>query len=155
MMNNQVLLNKINSFFSTDLEKSMANIMIMQNDDGTYELFNKYIISTEHADVVVKSKYTHTVKKFSSLPIAVTWCIFDKRNKIAELNRVEYLDQMLSGLNYSITLHKKLFKNNKDMTFISLAKLSQDLYKKKLLNTELMEYIAESKIWQLKQFSKN
>lgn len=154
-MNNQVLLNKINSFFSTDLEKSMANVMIMQNDDGTYELFNKYIISIENSDVVVKSKHTHTIKKFSSLPVAVTWCIFDKRNKITELNRVEYLDQMLSGLSYSITLHKKLFKNNKDTTFISLAKLSQDVYKKKLLNNELMEYIAESKIWQLKQFSKN
>lgn len=154
MMNNQILLNKINSFFSTDLEKSMANVMIMQNDDGSYELFDKYIISTEDSNVIVKSKYTHTVKNFSSLPVAVTWCIFDKRNKIIELNRVEYLDRMIAGLNSSILVHKKIFKNNKDMAFISLAKLSQDSYKKKLLSTELMEYIKESKIWQLKQFSK-
>lgn len=146
-------MDKINSFFSIDLEKTVSNIMIIKNEVGNYELFNKYIILLENDTVVVQTKYTHTIKNFSSLPIAVTWCIFDKRNKILETKRIEQLDQMLTSLNSSIILHKKMFNGNKDTNFISLAKLSEDLYKKKILRNELDGYVKESKIWQLKQFS--
>lgn len=152
-MNNKVLMDKINSFFSTNLEKTLSNVIIIKSDLDNYELFNKYIITLENDEVVVQSKHTYTVKKFSSLPIAVTWCIFDKRNKILETKRIEYLDQMLSGLDSSIILHKKMFRGKNDANFISLAKLSEDLYKKKILRSELYGYIKDSKNWQLKQFS--
>ena len=152
-MNNKFLMDKINAFFSTDLEKTVNNILIIQDETGNYELFNKYIVSYVNDSITVQIKHTYTVKQFSSLPVAVTWCIFDNRNKIMQSNRIEYLDQLLTGLDSSILLHKKIFKNNKDMRFISLAKLSEDLYKKKILRKELLNYVSDSKVWQLKQFS--
>ncbi len=152
---NDLNLKKINSFFSPTLEKSVSSILITVDDEGNYELFDKYIISKKKDNtIVVNFKYSYTTKQFSTLPIAVSWCIFDKRNRISETQRIEYLDAILSGLNTSIIVHKKGLNTTKDeeAKHISLAKLSEDEHKKKILNKELTKLILDSKMYQLKQF---
>lgn len=150
-MNN--IAQKINNFFDTDLEKTVQNVIVLQDEYGNYELFNKYHLKLENNFISVSSKYSYTVKNFSSLPVAVTWCIFDKRNKIVECKRIEYLDNMLIGIESSILLHKNIIRKNSDNKFISLAKLSQDQYKRKALLKEMKKFIKDSKNWQMRQFS--
>ena len=137
------------------LEKSVSSVLITVDDFGNYELFDRYIISKNTAnEIQVRFKHSHTVKQFSALPIAVSWCIFDKRNKISETQRIEYLDTILSGLNSSILVHRKSLNTRKDeeSKYISLAKLSEDEHKKKVLNKELAKLILDSKQYQLRQF---
>lgn len=150
-MNN--IAQKINNFFDSDLEKTVQNVAVLRNEYGNYELFNKYDIKLENNLVTVTTRHSYTVKNFSSLPVAVTWCIFDKRNKIVECKRIEYLDNMLIGIDSSIFLHKKIIRKNSENKFIALAKLSQDQYKKKVLLEEIKKFIKESKNWQMKQFN--
>lgn len=152
-MNN--LIQKVYNFFNTDLEKTVQNVIMLQDDCGNYELFNKYYLKIENNLVTVSSKHSYTVKQFSTLPIAVTWCIFDKRNKIIESKRIEYLDNLLIGIESSILVHKKMISKNHEDKFIALAKLSQEQHKKQSILTEIKKYIKESKIWQLKQFRQN
>lgn len=153
-MNNNIL-DKVNNFFDKNLEKSVQNVIILQDEFGNYELFNNYHLTNTNDTVTVSCKYSHTVKQFSSLPVAVAWCIFDKRNKIYECTRIEYLDQMLLGVKSSILLHEKIITKSNDLEnkFISLSKLSQDQHKKQKVLTELKKFIKESKIWQLRQFN--
>lgn len=149
--------NKLDSFFSTDLEKTVADIIILENANGGYELFNKYDLYKKNNFVKVVVRHTYTVKEFSSLKIAVSWCIFDKRNKIVEAKRLEQLDQLLTGISVSIHAHKKTLavSSNIDHKLIVSAKLSNDQHKKKLLIHEISGLIQNSKNWQLGQFNKN
>ena len=103
-------LNKLDSFFSADLEKTVADVIILQHSTGGYELFNKYDLYKENNFVKVMVRYTHTIKEFSSLKVAMSWCIYDKRNKITEAKRLEQLDQLLTGINVAINSHKKTEK---------------------------------------------
>lgn len=150
-------LNKLDSFFSADLEKTVADVIILQNSTGGYELFNKYDLYKENNFVKVMVRYTHTIKEFSSLKVAMSWCIYDKRNKITEAKRLEQLDQLLTGINVAINSHKKTLSVSKniDHKLIVSAKLSNDQHKKKLLTHEISGLIQNSKNWQLSQFNKN
>lgn len=154
-MTSNKLLEKINSFFSNELIKNVSDIAIFQREDGGYELFNKYIITQTSNGFDVGLIHGYNIKSFSSLPNAVTWCIFDKRNKLSKTARIEYLDKMLSGVELSIMIHKKMIFTGKDpeARFISVAKLTEDHHRKKLMHKEMLEYIIESKNLQTKQFA--
>lgn len=156
MMNEQVL-DKMSSFFYNELLKNLSNVFIFKDDDNSYLLYDRYYVTKTDKGIEVTLKYGHNNKVFNTLQNAVTWCIYDKRNKIDIANRVEFLDQMISGLNSSISINKKIIggKNDLDTKYIALAKLSESKYKKKNMMNELLGYVRDSKEWQLKQFSKN
>ena len=156
MMNEQVL-DRMSSFFYNELLKNLSNVFIFKDDDNSYLLYDRYYVTKTDKGIEVTLKYGHNNKVFNTLQNAVTWCIYDKRNKIDIANRVEFLDQMISGLNSSISINKKIIdgKNDLDTKYIALAKLSESKYKKKNMMNELLGYVRDSKEWQLKQFSKN
>mgnify|MGYP003332683708 FL=1 len=87
---------------------------------------------------------------FYSLKNAVTWCIFQKRNKLREANRVEYLDKSLESIRNMIVWHKTLIKKVTDpeIRLIYLAKLSYDDSKRRTLLKELNSFLQEGKGWQ-------
>jgi hypothetical protein len=155
-MNEQVL-DRMSSFFYNELLKNLSNVFIFKDDDNSYLLYDRYYVTKTDKGIEVTLKYGHNNKVFNTLQNAVTWCIYDKRNKIDIANRVEFLDQMISGLNSSISINKKIIdgKNDLDTKYIALAKLSESKYKKKNMMNELLGYVRDSKEWQLKQFSKN
>lgn len=148
-------ISKINKFFKKELLTTIPDVGIIKNDDGTYELFDKYVITKKEEYYVLTMKYTFTEKTFSSLKNAVTWCIFDKRNKINILTRIEELDRMIIGSDISINIHKRLIDKcvDKDQKLIYVAKLSQEQLKKKKYTSELLSFIADSKDWQSQRFA--
>ena len=149
-------LKKLDKFISTDIIGNLQDVVIYQDQDGSYQLFNTYRIAKgSDKEFIVTMNHTYTEKVFYTLKNAVTWCTYDKRNKFYESNRIVELDNRLGGLEVDISIHYKLFKTVKDDNdkLIYLAKLNEDRTKKRSFTTELTRYVEESKIWQQKRFN--
>lgn len=147
---------KIYDFFNKDFINHTSNIAIFKNQDGSYELFNRYEITGSKNDgYVITIKHSFTSIFFYSLKNAVTWCIFEKRNKIYESNRIVHLDHSLNNIKNMRLWHKKLLKNTKniDRKMVYLAKLSFDCNKYNNLLKELNEFTTTSKFWQTQVYN--
>jgi len=139
----------------TEIDK-LADLSIFQESDGSYLLFNKYSI--------VKTKDGYTVKQnhlidgdvsFYVLKHAVTWCTYDKRNRIMDSNRIVHLDRELTSLDSAIAIHQNLAKKSKelDSKLIYLAKLGEEKVRRNRIQQELQSYVLESKFWQIRRFN--
>ena len=149
---------KIYDFFNKDFIKNISDIAILKQDDGSYELFDKYFIKGSKSDgYSVSVKHSFTTVFFYSLKNAVTWCIFQKRNKVREASRIEHLDKSLESIRNMIVWHKTLIEKVKDpdTKLIYLAKLSYDDSKKRSLIKELNSFLLEGKGWQNNRLSHN
>lgn len=154
-MNNQI--EKIEKFFSKDFILKYKNLMIFQNENGSYDLFDRYTVSSKHnAGYKLVSKYNSTQKTFFSLKNAVSWCIFDYRNKFAERNRIEYLDAAIVSIESEIQVHKSLVNKktiNYEDKLVYYSKLSEELIKKKQFQEEMNSFVIQSKMWQVEKFA--
>lgn len=149
-------IEKITNFLYEEYSKKIDDIFIFKNDDGSFELFNKYTITkNNNKTYTVTSKFSDLSVCFYILKNAVTWCIFDKRNKITDAKKIKELDQKIDGLDIAIVNHTKLIKKstNLENLLIYSAKLKEEQLKKQKIITELNEFILRSKLWQTKQFS--
>ena len=147
---------QLEKLMKTDFVGQLEDVIIFQNPDNSYELFNAYHINkNDNNEYVVKMHTTFTSHNFNTLKHAVAWCTFDKRNMLYQSNRILKLDSLLAGLEVDISLHTKLFKKakNTDDRLIFLSKLSEDKLKKRQITEELYTYINDSKRWQTKRFN--
>lgn len=157
MNKKQKAIDSIEKLIKADLLDGLEDIIIFQNTDGSYELFNAYTINkTKNKEYVVTMRTTFTTHIFYSMKNAVAWCTFDKRNMLYKAKRVLALDNLLGGIEVDIALHTKIFKNTKaaDDKLIYLSKLSEDKYKKRRITDELYQYINDSIRWQTKRFNR-
>lgn len=148
---------QLEKLMKSDFLGDLEDVIIFQNTDGSYELFNTYRIAKNvKNEYVVTMLTTFTTYQFYTLQHAVAWCTYDKRNLIYQSERIIQLDNLLAGLDVDILLHTKIFKNTKNPEdrLIFLAKLSEDKLKKKLITDELYTYINDSKRWQIKRFNR-
>lgn len=155
MISNKIAT-KINDFFNREYKKGAADISIFKNEDGSYELFDKFIITNQNNKFQVTKKTSYTIKTFASLKNAVSWCIYDQRNKITEMNRIEQLDRLLFSIDAEIQLHLNLIQKTKniDNKLIYYAKLSDEKVKRKAAQDECSRLIKLSETWQIDRFNK-
>ena len=156
MNNSESILLKLDKFVEKQIH-DIPNLIIMHNEDGSYELYDSFIIVKKNNKFEVTKKTSYSNKNFFTLKNAVTWCIFEYRNKIIEANRVENLDRIISSIMGEIEVHKYLMKKTTDIDkkFVYLSKLSDSVHKKTIAFKELNNLITDSKYWQLEQFYKN
>ena len=120
---------QLEKLMQTEFVGQLEDVIIFQNPDNSYELFNTYHINKNDTnEYIVKMHTTFTCHNFNTLKHAVAWCTFDKRNLIYQSNRILKLDNLLAGLEVDISLHTKMFKNakNSDDRLIFLSKLEQN-----------------------------
>lgn len=136
--------------------KSLQDIAIFQDENGDYNLFNKYVIQKTDNEYTVTIEHSFNTHAFSSLKNATVWCTLDKRNKILEANNMLVLDQRLAGLDSAIVIHSALVKKakNDEDKLIYLSKLSQERAKKRKVLSEIDHYIQDSKRWQLARMTR-
>lgn len=153
-MNNKIVA-KVSEFLAKEFHNKVGEIAIFQHEDGTYEFFNKYYIKEDSTGYQVSFKYSSTVKLFNSLKNAVTWCIFENRNKFGKAQRIEHIDKMICSTDLNIQIHKRLIHKSKDLEnkLIYIAKLNEDQIKRKSYIREMTDYINESKYWQTQKFA--
>jgi hypothetical protein len=147
---------KLDNMIATSEFAKLQDVVIFQDTDGTYNLFNKYHIRKKDVNnIVVSLNNGDDVNSFFSMKNAVCWCVLDKIGKYHLANRVIDLDMNLSSVEVHILIHSKLFKKAKktEDKLIYLAKLNEDKFQKKVMAEELQKYITNSIIWQQKRFS--
>lgn len=135
----------------TDIE----NVLIVKISNNNYHLFGRYFIHKKDANNIVVTLHNgDEVNSFYSMKSAVCWCVFDRRGLYSAARRIVELDRKLSGLDVSISIHKRLFDNTKDQDtgLIYLAKLNEERIQKREMTNELNRHIADSYNWQQKQF---
>jgi hypothetical protein len=147
---------KLDKFISKKTLAGVEDVVILQNSEGSYELFNQYnICKTANDEYTVTIHGKHFLHRFYTLRNAVIWCTCDKRNKIVESARIIDLDAKLTGIDANIEVQRRLFKKTQDpdIKLIHVAKLNSDKAKRFNIIHELSSYIEESKTWQLKKFN--
>jgi hypothetical protein len=155
MTDQDIALGKISQFLKKEFFNKMTEIAMLQNEDGSYDFFNRYTVYSDKNGVKVYMKYNSDVKLFSSLKNALTWCIFENRTKYTQARRIEYLDHMIAGIDVNIQVHKNLLKKAKDDEYrlIYAAKLSEEQARRRSMVTEMSSFINESKNWQTRKFA--
>jgi len=139
----------------SNLEKKIKDVFIVEEYDGTYNLFGTYIIRPESGlyKVSMPRDPYFAELEFSSLQYAVTWCVFEKTRKNKENKRVYELDRYIGALDVAIAQHTKLLKKRAlPDKYIYIAKLAEDKYKKRLALKELSTYTSLSKYIQTNKF---
>lgn len=149
------IFTKLKKVIPADTIDNLADLSVFRDTDGSYHLFDKYIIRRLNDEYIVTVNSFDTTKTFYTLKHAVAWCTYDKRNKIVDSNRIYDLDKIVAGLESTIQGHQKLIKSAKNMDdkLIYLAKLGEEKMKKRQLYDELGHYIAISKTWQTNRFN--
>lgn len=143
---------KFERILGDKLLKNLENLTVFKNPNGTYELFNYYLIEkVAEKQYRVTTKTTFTSHIFYSLKNAAIWCTYDKRNNFTNTVRILDLDRKLASLEANIILHKKLYKTAKDneSKLIYVAKFNEERLKKSAIQRELNKYEDESKRWQM------
>ena len=137
----------------TNVELISENIVI-QGDDGRYELFGEYVISRVDGKYLVSSHKSYLEKYFFTLKNAVIWITLYKLNKLASAKRVSDLDSSLEGANFSVELNDKLSKRAKNLETKSLyiAKLVESKTKRMAIRKELDTFEQQVKAWQYQKF---
>lgn len=132
----------------------IKDILIVQLENDTYSLYGKYIIKRIEKDSFNILVSDEIVANFCNIKNAVSWCMFDKTNRLHLANRVQSLDQSLISINVDMAIHEKMYKKAKDSEskLMYLAKLTEDKYKQKTVINELSGYIRQTKTWNYNRF---
>ena len=156
MISDKLLRKLEKSVSQMDLNK-LSELSIMQGPDGSYFLFNKYTITKIDGYYNVAIDRVADYKTFNVLKNAVSWCTFDKQNRIPESNRIYDLDNKLASVDSEIQVHQNLVKKAKKLEekLIYLAKLGEEKMERKQISDELAGYVISSRNWQEKRFNKS
>jgi hypothetical protein len=151
------LIKKIERVIPKEQIKSLQDVVVYQDSDGTYQLFEQYSITKVDSSFIVTGNRLSKSLSFSVLKNAVTWCTYDKRNRIQESNDILDLDHKLSRIESDINIRQAMAKKAKtpDDKLIYIAKLGEDKVKRKQMAERLDGYIRESRNWQIKRLSKS
>lgn len=155
MIDNKTMDRIANAIPKRDIQ-ALQDITIYQDEEGRYNLFNKYVITKVKHDFVVSLEQSFTTETFFQLKNAVAWCTLDKRERIIEAKKIVYLDHKLASLEASISWLNSLVRKAKtsEDKLIYLAKLSEDKAQKRKILDEIGDFLNESKRWQTQRFNR-
>ena len=125
---------------------STADNLIYRNDDGSYQVFDRYCITTERLGYRVYCSATD-VGLFSTTRSAMSWCIADK-HKLYNLSRnILDFDAKLRSLNNDITARATVADASQQPQFRETisAKLETKIIRKKQVEAELTKCVNWAK----------
>ena len=142
-----MITNKLASFVDSELSSDLQEVIFAKDTSGKYYLLGKYVIVNNKNMYNVYSLKNGNKCEFTSLKNATAWCILDNAGKYMDARRIETLDLRLSSIDVDIAVHKNKIKNstNNFNILVSVTKLQQDTYKRRMLLSELSNYIDNSK----------
>lgn len=151
----QKLFENFKKIFDDRDTYSMVKNLVVTTDDGSYNMYDEYVISKNDRVYTVDKFTTFTIKDFFTLRNAVMWAILDKRNLVVEANRVTELDVILEGAMANIDRYVYLSKKTQDLEMKStyIAKLHQARAKKQEIMEELDDFSKNVNSWQYKKFN--
>jgi hypothetical protein len=127
----------------------LADKIMWQNDDGEYELFNRYTIRPELGGYRVFCSATD-VGVFTSTRTALSWCIADKHKSYALARDLQMLDQKLGHITNDIAVRAAVGDRSTRPQFREdiEIKLEGKIILKKQLELQLSKCVNQAKYYQ-------
>jgi hypothetical protein len=134
--------------------KELTNTLIWQNDNGDYEVFDRYRIARAHPGYQVFCSATD-VGIFTTTKTALSWCIADKNQAYNLARDIKDVDLKLRTLNNDIATRAGAADRSKNHAFRETveAKLESKIIRKKRLESEIAKYVSWAKATQSRKFS--
>lgn len=160
MKNNPPAFTKALDIMINDTALRLQDRIIYTEDDGSYNVFGKYIIKKNNTSHNISFRVSNIsgnlIHDFYTIKNALTWCIFDYRNKFYDSRRIIDLDRQLSSVDANIMIHKRLYKRSKkDNKEIFELKLHEDLLTRNSIVSTLKGYITAGNAWQINRLNTN
>jgi hypothetical protein len=143
---------EVERMFRKEFQELMPNV-IWQNDDGVYEVFDRYRIHKESQGFRVFCSATD-VGVFSTTRTALSWCIADKNRAYNTARELLITDNKLSLLSADIATRAAVGdrSENPALREIILTKLESKIIMKKLLENQLTKCVSWAKYCQQRGF---
>jgi hypothetical protein len=148
-MNSQQEVERI---FRREFQDLMPNV-IWQNDDGVYEVFDRYRIHKESCGFRVFCHATD-VGIFSSTRTALSWCIADKHRAYNTARELLEVDNKLTCLSHDIATRAAVGDRSQNALLREtiLTKLESKIIHKKQLENQLAKCVNWAKYTQQQGF---
>jgi len=142
----------VERMFRQEFRDLMPNV-IWQNDNGVYEVFDRYRISPEKTGYTVFCSATE-VGTFSSTRSALSWCIADKHHAYNTARELLETDRKLASLTADIATRAGIGDRSRDPVLREtiLAKLESKIIHKKHLENQLTKCVKWAKYVQQRGF---
>lgn len=137
-----------------DMTTELQDIMMLKISEDNYELFDRYSVKRINGTWTATKRNVDSVNQFYNLRNAVTWCIYDYRNKIIDAKQIRELDRKLSSSVSEAQLHQRLLKTVKTHESADLysAKLNEETLMQLHVSKRIQQYIEDAQRWQKKKF---
>ena len=139
--------------FRKEFPKILTNL-IFPNEDGSFEVFGRYVIKKENAVYHVYCSDT-SMGIFSSTKTALSWCIASKFSNYNLARDILILYNKLRYLSNDITTRANIADRSKNLLFQETVetKLETKIIHKKQVEQQLNKCINYAKYYQQKGFN--
>lgn len=144
---------EIDKAFRKEFPKILTNL-IFPNEDGSFEVFGRYVIKKEKA--VYRVYFSDTdMGMFSSTKTALSWCIAAKFSNYNLARDILILDKKLMSLTNDINARANIADRSKNSLFRETVetKLETKIIHKKQVEQQLTKCVNYAKYYQQKGFN--
>jgi hypothetical protein len=144
---------EVERMFRRELQDLLPNI-IWQNDNGVYEVFDRYRIAPESGEYRVFCNATD-VGLFATTRSALAWCIADKNKAYNLARELQELDRKFTALNNDITVRTTIAERSRRWEFRDpvATKLETKIIRRKQVENQLAKCINWAKYTQQRGFT--
>ena len=155
MKKQEQILQKLQQIVESDFDQLKSNVIIAQ--DNQYHVFDQYIIDKVPDKTYRVAKNRYVDKNFSTLPVALSWCIADKHQKTNLAYSIQKLDQERVRIAADVFVRETLLKNIKDpdrreITYIKITAKKQGLT---AVENRLAKCVSLAKYYQIRGFNRD
>jgi len=151
-MKPQAWMANLQRIVGEDVRLTEKNLILEQ--DGAYHVFDRYLI-TPGSDMVRVERPLRDPRFFSSLRVALSWCIADKFTQDTLARDITQLDQQRRRLHADIDLQQALCRRYKQSQTRDLVRCKMETKRMLLdqVNERLTKCVNLAKYWQTKGFN--
>jgi hypothetical protein len=144
---------EIERLFRQEFRELMPNV-IWENDDGTYEVFDRYRVVPEAGSYRVFCSATDE-GLFGSTRTALSWCIADKNKAYNLARELKELDRKLVAISNDIAVRSAIAERSRRWEFRDPVgtKLESKIIKKKQVENQLSKCVSWAKYTQQRGFT--
>ena len=144
---------EIEKYIKHELKDIMPNVII-KTDNGTYELFGRYLIVAQKPVYRVFCN-DDEMGVFNSSKTAVSWCVADKYQRFNLARDILNTDTILGNLTNDIFVRTGIASKSKHAQFAEdiETKLETKIIRKKYLENQLADYVKKAKYLQQRGFN--
>jgi len=155
MKKQEQILQKLQQLVESDFDQLKSNVIIAQ--DNQYHVFDQYIIDKSPDKTYRVEKHRYVDKNFSTLPVALSWCIADKHQNTNLAYSIQKLDQERVRIADDVFVRETLLKNIKDperreITYVKITAKKQGL---KAVENRLAKCVSLAKYYQIRGFNRD